>query len=154
MGPLSWQIGPKTQLPRGRCQTAKTEDNSIPLHRTAGYVNAGTVEFLLDAEGNFYFIELNARIQVEHCVTEAVTGIDLVQWQIRIAAGENLDFTQDDVQIDGHAIEFRINAENTGQFERTLIIVDEGASGDELLLYAPDDGVPVVISGIEVGAEL
>ena len=85
---------------------------AIAFAKAAGYVNAGTVEFLLDANGDFYFIELNARIQVEHCVTEAVTGIDLVQWQIRVAAGENLDFTQDDVQVNGHAIEFRINAEN------------------------------------------
>ncbi|PCJ53980.1 MAG: acetyl-CoA carboxylase biotin carboxylase subunit [Planctomycetota bacterium] len=85
---------------------------AIAFAKAAGYVNAGTVEFLLDEKGDFYFIELNARIQVEHCVTEAVTGIDLVQWQIRIAAGENLDFTQDDVKITGHAIEFRINAEN------------------------------------------
>lgn len=80
--------------------------------RAAGYVNAGTVEFLLDANGDFYFIELNARIQVEHCVSEIVSGVDLVQWQIRVAAGENLDFTQEDIQPKGHAIEFRINAEN------------------------------------------
>ncbi len=85
---------------------------AVAFAKAAGYVNAGTVEFLLDAEGNFYFIELNARIQVEHCVTEMVTGLDLVQWQIRIAAGENLDFCQDDVRLHGHAIEFRINAEN------------------------------------------
>lgn len=85
---------------------------AVAFAKAAGYVNAGTVEFLLDGNGDFYFIELNARIQVEHCVTEAVTGIDLVQWQIRVAAGENLDFTQDDVNLDGHAIEFRINAEN------------------------------------------
>ncbi|MFK5955814.1 MAG: acetyl-CoA carboxylase biotin carboxylase subunit [Planctomycetota bacterium] len=85
---------------------------AIAFAKAAGYVNAGTVEFLLDEHGDFYFIELNARIQVEHCVTEAVTGIDLVQWQIRIAAGENLDFTQKDVKVSGHAIEFRINAEN------------------------------------------
>ncbi|MHC4823454.1 MAG: acetyl-CoA carboxylase biotin carboxylase subunit [Planctomycetota bacterium] len=85
---------------------------AVAFAKAAGYVNAGTVEFLLDAEGNFYFIELNARIQVEHCVTEAVTGIDLVQWQIRVAAGENLDFGQEDVELRGHAIEFRINAEN------------------------------------------
>lgn len=85
---------------------------AVAFAKAAGYVNAGTVEFLLDAEGNFYFIELNARIQVEHCVTEAVTGLDLVQWQIRVAAGENLDFRQEDVELRGHAIEFRINAEN------------------------------------------
>jgi len=85
---------------------------AIAFAKEAGYRNAGTVEFLLDASGEFYFIELNARIQVEHCVTEMVTGIDLVQWQIRIAAGESLDFHQEDVRMNGHAIEFRINAEN------------------------------------------
>jgi acetyl-CoA carboxylase biotin carboxylase subunit len=87
-------------------------DAAIAFAKEAGYTNAGTVEFLLDASGEFYFIELNARIQVEHCVSEMVTGIDLVQWQIRIAAGESLDFTQEDIKVTGHAIEFRINAEN------------------------------------------
>jgi len=81
-----------------------------------GYVNAGTVEFLLDARGDFYFIEMNTRIQVEHPVTEAVTGIDLIKEQIRIAAGEPLSFTQDEVAITGHAIECRINAEHPETF--------------------------------------
>jgi acetyl-CoA carboxylase biotin carboxylase subunit len=85
---------------------------AVAFAKAAGYVNAGTVEFLLDANGDFYFIELNARIQVEHCVSEMVSGIDLVKWQIQVAAGQNLDFTQDDVHINGHAMEFRINAEN------------------------------------------
>ncbi len=85
---------------------------AVAFARAAGYQNAGTVEFLLDPRGNHYFIEMNARIQVEHCVTEMVTGVDLVQAQIRIAAGENLDFRQQDVKLTGHAIEFRINAEN------------------------------------------
>ncbi len=85
---------------------------AIAFAKAAGYRNAGTVEFLLDRHGDFYFIELNARIQVEHTVTEEVTGIDLVHWQLRIAAGENLDFTQEDVKLRGHAIEFRINAED------------------------------------------
>ncbi|MEE0858554.1 MAG: acetyl-CoA carboxylase biotin carboxylase subunit [Acutalibacteraceae bacterium] len=76
------------------------------------YVNAGTVEFLLDKDNNFYFMEMNTRLQVEHPVTEMVTGIDLVQWQIRIAAGAMLTITQDRVFIHGHAIECRINAEN------------------------------------------
>ena len=85
---------------------------AINFAKTSGYVNAGTIEFLLDKHGNFFFIELNARIQVEHCVTEMVTGIDLVKWQIMIAAGVDLDIAQSDVTLTGHAIEFRINAEN------------------------------------------
>ncbi len=83
--------------------------------REAGYTNAGTVEFLVedrDDETNFYFMEVNTRIQVEHTVTEEVTGIDIVKWQLRVAADEALEFTQESVSIDGHAIEFRINAEN------------------------------------------
>jgi acetyl-CoA carboxylase biotin carboxylase subunit len=79
---------------------------------TAGYENVGTLEFLVDRDGNFYFIEINCRIQVEHPVTEMLTGIDLVVSQIRIAAGEPLSFTQADVVMRGHAIEFRINAED------------------------------------------
>jgi acetyl-CoA/propionyl-CoA carboxylase biotin carboxyl carrier protein len=79
-----------------------------------GYTNAGTVEFLVE-DGDFYFLEVNTRIQVEHCVSEQITGIDIVKWQIRVAAGEELSFSQDDVEIDGHAIEFRINAENAAE---------------------------------------
>ena len=85
---------------------------AIAIARESGYHNAGTVEFLLDRDGSFYFIEVNARIQVEHTVTEMVTGVDLIQEQLLVADGEPLRFTQEDVQIRGHAIECRINAED------------------------------------------
>jgi acetyl-CoA carboxylase biotin carboxylase subunit len=85
---------------------------AVRLIRSAGYHNAGTVEFIVDQENKFYFIEVNARIQVEHPVTEMVTGIDLIKTQIRVAAGEPLPFKQADVQIQGAAIECRINAED------------------------------------------
>ena len=85
---------------------------AVRLIKAANYQNAGTCEFLVDKENNFYFIEVNARIQVEHPVTELVTGIDLVREQIRIAAGEPLTFKQDDVPHRGVAIECRINAED------------------------------------------
>jgi acetyl-CoA carboxylase biotin carboxylase subunit len=78
----------------------------------AGYENAGTLEFLLDRDGNFYFIEINCRIQVEHPITEALTGVDLVAEQLRIAAGERLSLTQEQVRLRGHAFEFRITAED------------------------------------------
>jgi acetyl-CoA carboxylase, biotin carboxylase subunit len=80
--------------------------------KAAGYVNAGTMEFLLDSKSNFYFMEMNTRIQVEHPVTELVTGMDLIKEQIRIASGERLMIKQEDVKIQGHAIECRINAED------------------------------------------
>ena len=80
--------------------------------RAIGYHNAGTVEFLMDADGNLYFMEMNTRIQVEHPVTEAVTGVDLVAWQLRIAAGERIDIAQEDIRWQGHAFECRINAED------------------------------------------
>jgi acetyl-CoA carboxylase biotin carboxylase subunit len=85
---------------------------AVRLAKAAGYYSAGTCEFLVDEQENFYFIEVNARIQVEHPVTELITGEDLVQWQIRIAAGEPLRLRQDDVKQTGHAIECRINAED------------------------------------------
>ncbi len=114
----------------------------------ADYYNAGTFEFLVDddpdreagellgADAEFYFLEVNTRIQVEHCVTEELTGIDIVKWQIRVAAGEELTFSQDDVELEGHAIEFRINAENAA---------DEfaPATGGELEVYDPPGGIGV-----------
>ncbi len=85
---------------------------AVRLAKAVGYCSAGTVEFLLHTDGSFYFMEMNTRIQVEHPVTEMVTGVDLMKWMIRVAAGEAFDFTQDDIKVQGHAIECRINAEN------------------------------------------
>jgi acetyl-CoA carboxylase, biotin carboxylase subunit len=87
-------------------------DSAVRLVKAAGYTNAGTVEFIVDQQGNFYFIEVNARIQVEHPVTEMITGIDLIKAQIRVAAGEPLPFRQQDIVSRGAAIECRINAED------------------------------------------
>ena len=90
----------------------KMGETAVRAAKAVGYENAGTIEFLLDKYKNFYFMEMNTRIQVEHPVTEMVTGLDLIKEQIRIAAGEPLSVSQEDVKIQGHAIECRINAEN------------------------------------------
>ncbi|MEK6248499.1 MAG: ATP-grasp domain-containing protein, partial [Planctomycetales bacterium] len=101
---------PASQLPsearEAMCQAA------VRMIRAADYTNAGTVEFIVDSEGNFFFIEVNARIQVEHPVTEMVTGIDLIKTQLRIASGEPLPFKQEDIVTQGVALECRINAED------------------------------------------
>jgi acetyl-CoA/propionyl-CoA carboxylase biotin carboxyl carrier protein len=116
--------------------------------KATDYVNAGTVEFLVEEdleresgellgpETNFYFLEVNTRIQVEHTVTEELTGIDIVKWQLKVAAGEELAFSQDDVDLDGHAIEFRINAENAAK-------EFQPATGGKLVTYDPPGGIGV-----------
>ncbi|MGL5467443.1 MAG: hypothetical protein ACRDCT_04530, partial [Shewanella sp.] len=85
---------------------------AVNAAKEVGYINAGTIEFLVDKHKNYYFMEMNTRIQVEHPVTEMVTNLDLIQMQIQIAKGEKLALTQTDVTFSGHAIECRINAEN------------------------------------------
>ncbi|MBX0284999.1 acetyl-CoA carboxylase biotin carboxylase subunit [Haloarcula salinisoli] len=116
--------------------------------REAEYYNAGTVEFLVEEDPergpdevlgpdtNFYFLEVNTRIQVEHCVTEEITGIDIVKWQIRVAQDELLSFEQDEVEIEGHAMEFRINAENAAKDFAP-------AQSGELEVYDPPGGIGV-----------
>ncbi|ELY81968.1 acetyl/propionyl/methylcrotonyl-CoA carboxylase subunit alpha [Natrinema gari] len=117
--------------------------------REAGYTNAGTVEFLVE-DGEFYFMEVNTRIQVEHTVSEEVTGIDIVRWQLRVAAGDELAFAQDDVAIDGHAIEYRINAENPA--------ADFAPTPGQLTTYRPPTSIGIrldhaVAQGDEIGGD-
>ncbi len=90
-------------------------ETAVRAAKAVNYNNAGTIEFLLDKNGNYYFMEMNTRIQVEHPITEMVTGIDLIKEQIKIAAGEKLSFSQEDIRISGHAIECRINAEDASR---------------------------------------
>jgi acetyl-CoA carboxylase, biotin carboxylase subunit len=113
--------------------------------RAVGYQNAGTIEFLLAPDGKFYFIEMNTRIQVEHPVTEMVTGMDLIREQIRIAAGEPLGYTQDDIRFNGHAIECRVNAEDSESFVpspgRITTFNTSGGPGIRVDTAAHADGV-------------
>jgi acetyl-CoA carboxylase, biotin carboxylase subunit len=116
-------------------------ESAVRLAKEAGYTNAGTVEFLVDAARNFYFLEVNTRLQVEHPVTEMVTGLDLVKLQIRIAAGEPLPLSQEHVRLSGHAIECRLYAEDpANQFFPSpgMILSRRAPSGPGIRL---DDGV-------------
>lgn len=94
----------------------KMGEAAVRFAKHVGFTGAGTVEFLVDKDMNFYFIEMNGRIQVEHPVTEMITGIDLVAWQLRIADGQKINIKQNDIKTEGHAIEFRINAEDPENF--------------------------------------
>lgn len=95
----------------------KMMDAAVLAAKAANYTNAGTVEFLLAPDGQFYFIEMNTRLQVEHPITEEISGIDIVKWQIRIACEVPLEMKQEDIQLKGHAMECRINARSTGKVE-------------------------------------
>ena len=120
---------------------------AVAAARAAGYVNAGTCEFLLDASGAFYFLEMNTRIQVEHPVTELVTGIDLVQWQLRIASGERLPFTQEEIVPRGWAIECRITSEDPSNSFLP-------STGRVQYLHVPSGPGVRWDSGIEMGSEI
>jgi len=124
---------------------AKLGAAAVAVARAAGHVGAGTVEFLLDEKGGFWFIEANARLQVEHPVTELLTGLDLVEWQLRIATGEPLPLRQEDIRFDGHALEARLCAEDPAQH----FLPQSG----RLALWRPAAGVRVdhaLESGIEI----
>lgn len=122
-------------------------DAAVEAARACGYVNAGTIEFLVDRDRNFYFLEMNTRLQVEHPVTELVTGIDLVKMQIRVAEGHPLPFTQDDIRFRGHAIECRLCAEDV----RSDFLPDTGV----ITGYRPSQGFGVRDdSGIVIGSEI
>ncbi|KUG20750.1 pyruvate carboxyl transferase subunit a [hydrocarbon metagenome] len=121
----------------------RMSESAVTVAQTAGYSNAGTVEFLY-ADGEYYFMEMNTRLQVEHTITELITGIDIVKQQIAIAAGEDLAFEQDDVRIRGHAIECRINAEDP--------LNDFASDPGKILRYRSPGGPGIrVDSGIHMG---
>ena len=122
--------------------------SAVAVARAAGYINAGTAEFLLDTQsGEFYFLEMNARLQVEHPVTEAVLGLDLVEWQIRISDGEPLTLRQENVQPRGHAIECRIYAEDPYR--------DFAPSTGTLLRWRPPSGPGIRLDcGVAEGQEV
>ena len=112
---------------------------AVKAAKSIGYSNAGTIEFVVDKNGNFYFLEMNTRIQVEHTITESITGIDLIKEQIRLAMGEELGYNQSDIRIKGHAIECRINAEDpANQFMPSPGLVTD---------YQPPGGIGIRVDG-------
>ena len=132
-------ISPELRERRGKAAVAAAE--------AVGYLGAGTCEFLMDKQGDFFFLEMNTRVQVEHAITEAITGIDIVKAMIRAAAGEPLGVEQEDVRISGHAIEARIYAEDP---DRNFV-----PSPGEIVVYRPPEGIGVrVDSGVYAGARV
>lgn len=122
-------------------------DAAVILASEVGYISAGTLEFILTLDQKFYFLEMNTRLQVEHPITELTTGIDLASWQIRLAAGQQLTFTQDDLTQRGHALEARIYAEQPSR--------DFLPSIGEIHFYRPPSGPGVrVDDGIEAGTHV
>jgi acetyl-CoA carboxylase biotin carboxylase subunit len=118
---------------------ARMGEAAVAAAKAVGYVGAGTCEFLVDARGHFYFLEMNTRIQVEHAITEAVTGVDIVKTMIRVAAGEPLPFSQDQLAITGHALEARIYAEDPDR--------NFAPSPGEISVYRPPDGIGIRVDG-------
>ncbi|MBM3421342.1 MAG: ATP-grasp domain-containing protein, partial [Bacteroidetes bacterium] len=137
----------------------KMGDMAVKIAQAVGYFSAGTVEFLLDAEKNFYFMEMNTRIQVEHPVTEIITGLDLIEWQIRVANGEKLTMKQKDIKLTGWAVECRINAEDVqagfapdpGKIEKIImpadpyVRVDTGVRENSLIVPGYDSMIAKLI---------
>ena len=122
-------------------------ESAVAVAKSCQYYGAGTVEFLVDEELNFYFLEMNTRLQVEHCVTEMITGIDLVKEQINVARGEKLSFSQEDIEINGHSIELRVCAEDP----HNNFLPDTG----KLVMYQPPKGPGVrVDDGYEQGQDI
>ncbi len=122
-----------TKLRADLCRAAAKTAKAI------GYTNAGTIEFVVDTDANFYFLEMNTRIQVEHTITESITGIDLIKEQIRVALGEELGYSQSDIKLQGHAIECRINAEDP----ENLFMPSPGL----ITAYQPPGGIGIRVDG-------